>query len=616
MTEGVIVSQESDAKQTSLKPIYNDFSMVVATVNGSGSQTSNLAIIRALFRMGLSVSGKNLFPSNIQGLPTWFTIRVSADGYTARRESVEILVAMNLATFAEDHNRLAPGGACYYADDFPLLNVRDDITYYPMPIKQLVKDVAPPKDLREYIANMGSVGIVAQMLDIELDEIRGALMTHFRGKEGPVNLNMKMIEEAGRWAQENLAKEDPYFVKRDDQTENRILIEGNTASALGAIYGGVTFAAWYPITPASSIADGLKEYMPKLRRDEESGKSNYAIIQAEDEIAAIGMAVGAGWAGARAMTSTSGPGISLMAEFAGLAFHAEIPIVVWDVQRMGPSTGLPTRTAQGDLRFVRFLGHGDSKHVVLLPGNIQECFEFGWRGFDIAERLQTPVFILSDLDLGMNLWMSEPFEYPDQEMDRGKVLSEEDLEKLGEFARFRDVDGDGITYRTLPGNEHPLSPWLARGTGHDENAVYSERPNDWLKNMERINRKHETAKQYVPKPVMQRQDDARIGLIAFGSSDPAVVEARDRLAGDGIATDYLRIRALPFTKEVSEFIRQHEQIYVIEMNFDGQMRQLLQLEVPEEAAKIRSLSLSNGLPLSAGWVVESIIEALGGSNGN
>ena len=612
MTEGVIVSQQLVAKQTHQKPVSNDFSMVVATVNGSGSQTSNLAIIRALFRMGLPVSGKNLFPSNIQGLPTWFTIRVSADGYTARRESVEILIAMNLATFAEDHHKLASGGACFYADDYPLPKVRDDITYYPMPIKQLVKDVAPPKNLRVYIANMGYVGIVAQMLGIEFEEIRGALMTHFRGKEGPVNVNMKMIEEAGRWAQDNLTKEDPYFVKRDSQTENKILIDGNTAGALGAIYGGVTFAAWYPITPASSLADALKEYLPKLRIDKESGKSNYVIIQAEDEMAAIGMAVGAGWAGARAMTSTSGPGISLMAEFTGLAFHAEIPIVIWDVQRMGPSTGLPTRTAQGDLRFVRFLGHGDIKHIILLPGNIQECFEFGWRGFDIAERLQTPVFILSDLDLGMNLWMSEAFQYPDQDMDRGKVLSEKDLEKLGEFARYRDVDGDGITYRTLPENEHPLSPWFARGTGHDENAVYSERPDDWLKNMERLNRKHETARQYVPKPLLQRQENAHIGLIAFGSTDPTMLEARDQLAVDGIPTDYLRIRALPFTEEVEDFIRQHEQIFVIEMNLDGQMCQLLQLEVPEVAAKIRSLSLSDGLPLTAGWVVESITDGLGG----
>ncbi|MGH2625796.1 MAG: 2-oxoacid:acceptor oxidoreductase subunit alpha, partial [Anaerolineales bacterium] len=548
------------------EPVVNDFSMVVATVNGSGSATSNMAMIRALFRMGIPVSGKNLFPSNIQGLPTWFTIRTSAQGFIARRETVEILVSMNPATYAEDLAALPPGGVCFHPDDYAAPHKRDDVLYYPMPVQRLLKDQAPPKELRDYIANMVYVGVVSQVLGIELEEIRGALETHFQGKAKPVQINMAVVQAAADWAAQNLEKQDPYFVRRDRQTEGLILIDGNTAAALGAIYGGVNFAAWYPITPASSLAEALEGYLPDLRKDPQTGKASYAVVQAEDEIAAIGMAVGAGWAGARAMTSTSGPGISLMAEFAGLAFFAEVPVVIWDIQRMGPSTGLPTRTSQGDLLFVRFLGHGDTKQVILLPGSVAECFEFGWRAFDIAERLQTPVFVLSDLDLGMNLWMSPPFTYPAQSMDRGKVLSDADLERLGSFARYRDVDKDGISYRTLPGTAHPLAAYLSRGTGHDENAVYTERPAEWEANMERLWRKVETARRYVPRPVIDVREGSRVGLIGFGSTDSAIHEARQRLAGEGLPTDYLRLRAVPFTEEVEAFIHEHDRIYVVEMN--------------------------------------------------
>ena len=585
--------------------IVNDFSMVVATANGSGSQTSNLALIRALFRMGIPVSGKNMFPSNIQGLPTWYTIRASSEGYTARRDTVEILVAMNAPTFTEDHSGLAPGGACFYADDLPKPQAREDIVYYPMPIKDLVKKVDPPKDLKDYVANMGYVGIVSEILGIDLEVVRGALLTHFQGREKPVELNMGMITMAADWARANLEKEDPYRVEAEDKTEGKILIEGNTAGAMGAIYGGVSFASWYPITPASSFADAIREYLPRLRKD--NGKNTYAVIQSEDELSAAGMAIGAGWAGARAMTSTSGPGISLMAEFAGLAFFAEIPIVIWDVQRMGPSTGLPTRTSQGDVMFVRYLGHGDTKNVILLPGSVAECFEFGWRAFDVAERLQTPVFVLSDLDLGMNLWMSDPFEYPDEPMDRGKVLSAEQLEEIGEFARYRDVDGDGIPYRTLPGNEHPLAPWFARGTGHDENAIYSERPDDWTRNMERLMRKSETARELVPVPVLDGTGKANIGLIYYGSTEPAVEEARARLANE-LEVDAMRLRAVPFSDAVVKFIDDHEAVYVVEMNTDGQMHKLLQLEVPEQAVKLQSLTQNNGLPLTARWIADSLQE--------
>lgn len=590
------------------KPIVNDFSMVVATVNGTGSQTSNNALIRALFRMGLPVSGKNLFPSNIQGLPTWFTIRVSGEGYVARRETTEILVAMNETTFHKDLSDLVSGGVCFYPDDWGQPRDREDITYYRMPVKELLKAVAPPRDLRDYIANMVYVGVVAQMLEIELGEVRASLLSHFGGNEKPVAMNMEMVRAAASWASENLEKADPYVVERDNQTEGLILIDGNTSAALGAIYGGVGFAAWYPITPASSLAEALNKYLPQLRTDHETGKATYSVIQAEDELAAIGMTIGAGWSGVRAMTSTSGPGISLMAEFTGLATFAEIPIVIWDVQRMGPSTGLPTRTSQGDLTFVRNLGHGDSQHIVLLPGSVGECFEFGWRAFDIAERVQTPVFVLSDLDLGMNTWMSQPFEYPDQPLDRGKVLDEDDLERIGEFARYKDVDGDGIPYRTLPGNQNPLSAWFARGTGHNAQAVYSEDPVDWVENMNRLLKKMKTAVQYLPEPIVDETEGADIGLIAFGSTDSAVQEARRRLSDGGIPSDYLRLRAVPFSTQVEDFIESHDRVYVIEMNTLGQMKSMLQLAYPEKTMKIHSLNWNDGLPLTARWITSALKE--------
>jgi 2-oxoglutarate/2-oxoacid ferredoxin oxidoreductase subunit alpha len=612
MTTATIAPARAGESAAERRPIVNDFSIVVATVNGSGSQTSNMAIIRALFRMGIPVSGKNLFPSNIQGLPTWFTIRASGAGHLARQESTDILVAMNPATFLEDVGRLPSGGVCYYSDQFTEGLDRADLTYYPMPVQQLLRDLNPPKDLRDYIANMVYVGVVSHMLGIELEQIRSALMTHFQGKVKAVDLNMRMVDAAADWARNSLVKADPFVVRRDDKTSGKILVDGNTAAALGAIYGGVSFEAWYPITPASSLAEALQEYLPQLRLDPETGQTTYAVVQAEDEMAALGMAVGAGWMGARAMTSTSGPGISLMAEFAGLAFFAEVPVVIWDVQRMGPSTGLPTRTSQGDLLFVRFLGHGDTKHVVLLPGTPTECFEFGWKAFDLAERLQTPVFVLSDLDIGMNLWMTEPFAYPGEPMDRGKVLSAEDIERVGEFARYKDVDGDGIGYRTLPGNPHPQGAYLARGTGHDEHARYTERPEEWEANMERLWRKTETARRFVPEPVIDRMPGARIGLIYFGSVDLALQEARAHLAQQGVPTDSLRVRAMPFTTHLAEFIEGHERIYVVEMNTDGQLRQLIQLEVPAQAGRIGSIRKNDGLPLTAEWIERSLRSEEGG----
>ncbi len=479
------VEEES---RTKMKHKVNDFSITVATVNGSGSQTANLTLLRALFKMGIPVSGKNLFPSNIQGLPTWYTIRVSKDGYLARKEEHEIVVAMNPATFVDDLADVLPGGAFFYADDINFPVTRQDIAAYPMPVKKLAKESGAPSDLRSYVANMVFVGVLSQMLGIDLDMIYAALNFHFKGRTKPIDLNFGVVKAAAEWATKNLEKSDPYHVEPMDATHDLIMADGNTAAALGSIYGGVQLVAWYPITPASSLPESLQSFLPMLRKDpEEEGKNTFVIIQAEDELAAIGMTVGAGWSGLRAMTATSGPGLSLMTEYAGLAYFTEVPLVVWDVQRVGPSTGLPTRTAQGDLTFTYFMGHGDTQQVILLPGSVNECFEFGWRAFDIAERLQTPVFVLSDLDLGMNNWMTRPFVYPDVAMDRGKVLWEDDLEKMGgAWARYQDIDGDGIPYRTVPGNRHPAAAYFARGTGHTIEARYSEEPDVWQDNLERL----------------------------------------------------------------------------------------------------------------------------------
>jgi 2-oxoglutarate/2-oxoacid ferredoxin oxidoreductase subunit alpha len=588
--------------------IVNDFSITVATVNGSGSQTSNLTIMRALFKMGIPVSGKNLFPSNIQGLPTWFTIRVNKDGFLARREESEIVIAMNPESFSKDMDSVVPGGAFFYPDNIRQAISRADIAAYPMPVQKLVRESGAPANLKDYIANMVYVGVLASILDIDLEKIKQALDFHFKGRAKPIDLNFGVIQAGVDWAKENLEKQDPYRVETMDGTGEYILADGNTAAALGSIYGGVQFVAWYPITPASSLPEALMDFLPELRKDPETGKNTFAVVQAEDELAAVGMTVGAGWTGLRAMTSTSGPGLSLMTEYAGLAYYAEVPIVIWDIQRVGPSTGLPTRTAQGDLTATYFMGHGDTQQVILLPGSVNECFEFGWRAFDLAERLQTPIFVLSDLDFGMNNWMTKPFKYPDTPMDRGKVLWEGDIERLhGDWGRYRDVDGDGIPYRTLPGNRHPRSAYFTRGTGHDEYARYTEDPVVWETGMARLKKKFETARKILPTPVIEKMEGAQIGLIAFGSTDPALKEAQYYLASQGIPTDYLRVRSIPFSSEVSDFIGEHDRNYVIELNRDGQLHQLLTLEVPEHAASLISLAHIDGLPLTSKWVEKALL---------
>ncbi len=585
--------------------IINDFSIVVATVNGTGSQTSNLTLLRALFKMGIPINGKNIFPSNIQGLPTWYHIRVSHEGFIAFREPAEILVAFNQVTAKADMAKLPAGGVCLYSTDWRDISLRDDVYNYGIPTNQFLRQAGVKGKIKDYLTNMIYVGAIVQLLGIKLEFIEEALAYHFGRRQQLVDQNMGIVEMSYEWAAENLEKEDPYQVVPLDQTDGQILITGNEAAALGAVFGGVTVTSWYPITPSTSLVDALNDFLPKLRRDPDTGRATFAVIQAEDELAAAGMVMGAGWAGARAMTATSGPGLSLMSEFVGLGYFAEIPSVIWDIQRVGPSTGLPTRTSQGDILFAYYLGHGDTKNILLFPATAEECFEFGVIAFDLAEEIQTPVLVMSDLDLGMNTWMTPPFKFPSEPLKRGKVLSAEEVEERG-FFRFLDLDGDGITYRTLPGNKNPKSAYLNRGTGHNRYAVYSEKPEDWEENMERLNRKFETARGMVPRPVIDQVDGAEIGIIAVGSTLPAIEEARSKLAKSGLSSDFLRIRALPTNDDTRDFVANHKRIYVIELNRDGQLHQLLTVEMPEIASRLMSLSRINGFPATARWIMNSI----------
>ncbi len=587
------------------QPIVNDFAIVVATANGTGSQTANLAILRSLFKMGIPVNGKNIFPSNIQGLPTWYHIRLSADGYTGRRHTSEVLVAFNQATVVQDIQTLPAGGICLINGDWRSVPQRDDITIYAVPVNEFIRDSGSKGKLKDYLANMVYVGALAHLLDIPLARLEEALFFLFKGKQRTVDSNMAVVRAAHDWAAANLARNHPYRVAPMDATGGLIMMTGNEAAALGAVFGGVSFAAWYPITPSTSVIEALNGYLAQMRHDPQTGEATYAVVQAEDELAAIGMVVGAGFAGARAMTATSGPGISLMAEYVGLAYFAEVPAVIWDIQRVGPSTGLPTRTSQGDVLFTYYLGHGDTKNVILLPANLAECFEYGYRAFDLADTLQTPVFVLSDLDLGMNNWMSPPFDYPAEPLRRGKVLSAEDVAERG-FARYRDLDGDGIPYRTLPGNPHPRAAYFARGTGHNDAAVYSERPEDWESNMLRLARKFDTARDLVPAPLVESVEGAPIGIIAYGTTEPALREARDRLAAAGLPTSFMRLRALPTNGDVAAFIAAHDRCYVVELNRDGQMHTILSAELPGLATRLVSLAHLDGMPLTARWVVEAI----------
>lgn len=608
------INVQTQPKLDTREPVINDFAFSVATKNGSGSQTSNNVLVMSLFHMGIPVNGKNLFPSNIKGLPTWYTIRASKDGYAARKALTEIVVAYNDGTATEDVANLPPGGVCITTDKIArVIRQRDDISYYEIPVAKLMRQTKVPSAFRKLVENMTYVGAVAQLFDIPLDLIYDVLLANFKGKEKPALMNHDVIKLAYDWTADNIVKTDPYRFERMDGTRGKIIMTGNDAGALGAVFGGVNVVAWYPITPSTSFVDGIIGFRGLRQNAEE--ENTIAIVQAEDELAAAGIIVGAGWAGARSLTSTSGPGISLMAEFAGLAYFAEIPAVFWNITRMGPSTGLPTRTSQGDLLFTHFLGHGDGRQICLLPGNLKEAFEFGWKSFDIAEQLQTPVFVISDLDLGMNNWLSEPFDYPDQPMSRGKVLDAQALQGFidehGKWGRYMDVDGDGIAYRTLPGTDHRFAGYFTRGTGHDEFAVYSERSDDWIENMTRLRLKMNTARAMLPQPLIDDASDADIGIITFGTNEEAIREARDWLANDGVKTNYLRVRALPLAASVSEFIDAHKSVFVIENNFDGQLTQLIRLEHPENISHVRPLALGDGLPMTPDWVYDSLKEQEG-----
>ena len=585
----------------------NDVTLQIATANGSGSQSSNTVLLRSLFQMGIPVSGKNLFPSNIAGLPTWYTIRASKDGYVARKKEVDLLVAMNPETAREDVAGLPPGAVVVYDAPLALEGTRTDLVFYPVAFDKVVEPITGEARLRKLLRNMAYVGVVARLLDIEMAEVEAAIDRVFGEKAKARALNVAAAR-AGFAQAEGLERRHPHRVARMDATRGKIVVDGNAACALGAMFAGVTVVAWYPITPSSSLVETLSGYLARYRHGPD-GKATYAVVQAEDELAAMGMVLGAGWAGARAMTSTSGPGVSLMSELAGLGYYAEIPGVIFDVQRVGPSTGLPTRTAQGDVLSTAFLSHGDTQQILLLPGSVEECFSLAVEAFDVAERFQTPVFVLTDLDLGMNNWMAQPFAHPDRPIDRGKVLGKEDLELLGGFARYKDVDGDGIGWRTLPGTDHPRAAYFTRGTGHDENAAYSEKSDVFTRNMDRLSRKFEGARESLPQPELRGPGSSRVGLIAYGSSDPAIRESQDQLRAEaGLETDYLRVRAWPFSRAVLDFVASHDRVYVVEQNRDGQMAALLKLDLPaEQVTRLRPVAHITGLPLDARSVTDEIL---------
>jgi 2-oxoglutarate ferredoxin oxidoreductase subunit alpha len=553
-----------------------------------------------------------VFPSNIEGLPTWFDIRVTAEGYACRSREIDVLVALNAVTWQADVAAVKPGGVVIHEATFPLLGIaaRDDVVYYAVPFNELAKKHIASGAMRKYLLNMIYVGSVAELFGLGLEIIEQALSAQFRNKAAAVAANMDAVRLGADYVRTELTKRDGYRLEpMSGKTEGRVFIDGNRAAALGCVMGGCTVAAWYPITPSSSLCEAFIGYCDRYRVDPDTGERKAAIIQAEDELSAIGMVFGASWAGARAMTSTSGPGLSLMAEFAGFGYYAELPGVIFDIQRAGPSTGLPTRTMQGDVAFAYTLSHGDTKHIVLFPATVREAYEFAMRAFDLADRFQTPVFVLSDLDLGMNLWITEEFPYPEDGLDRGKVLSARDLETISTWGRYQDVDGDGIPYRTLPGTAHPNAGYFTRGTGHDEFARYSESPEVFERNLDRLLRKHDRARAAVPSPIIEQSGRA-VAILAYGTTHHAVVEARDRLRAQGLEVDYVRVRALPLASEIGDFIAAHERVYVVEQNRDGQLYGILRTELPANAVgKLRSIRHYNGVPIDALAIVDPLREA-------
>lgn len=590
----------------------NDFVIKIATVNGTGSASANALLMKAIFRSGIPVMGKNYFPSNIQGLPTWYEIRVTRDGHVARSGRVDIMVAMNAETYAKDVREVAPGGYLVYDSTWPrpALLKREDITVLGVPLARLCNENFEGVRTRILMKNICYAGVLTALLDIELERIRELLAETYAKKPQLVESNMKAIQLGYDYARAQLQCPLPLRVEKMDRTAGHILIDGNTAAALGCLYAGATVAAWYPITPSTSLMDAFKSLCDRTRVDAASGRRNFAFIQAEDELAAIGMVIGAMWNGARAFTATSGPGISLMNEFLGLAYYAEVPAVIFDVQRVGPSTGMPTRTQQCDMLKAAYASHGDTRHVCLYPADPQECFHLAVQSFDLAERLQTPVLVLSDIDIGMNDWMCPTLRWDDAwRPDRGKMLARGDIEKLERFYRYVDKDGDGIGHRTLPG-VHPKGAYFTRGSGHTQYGTYTEDPHDYQQLMDQLLKKWDTAKKLVPAPVLVGDGRHQVGIISVGSCDGAIREALGVLAAQGVELDYLRVRAFPFGDEVEAFVAAHRVLFVIEQNRDAQLRSLLTLETGVEKARLRSLLHYNGLPISSTFIVDGVLAEL------
>jgi len=587
--------------------IINDFTLNIATANGTGSQSANLILLQSMFDMGIEVSGKNLFPSNISGLPTWYIIRVSDQGYQAPGNRVDIQVLVNPATWEEDLAALLPGTVVVWNSDGKLPMDREDVISYPIPMNSLARKLNPK--LAKLVSNIIYVGALAEIIGIDQAALESAVMKQFKGKASAIELNTTALSLGRDYFKENLTKEDEYILEPRDRKEERFFIEGNEATALGCLFGGVQMLSWYPITPSSSLAESIIGYIPKLRLNDE-GEPTVAVIQSEDELAAAGMVIGAGWAGARGMTATSGPGISLMQEFIGLAYFAEVPSVFWDVNRVGPSTGLPTRTQQSDIQILYEGSHGDTQHIVMIPGNVEECFEFGWKAFDVAERYQTPVFGLSDLDLGMNRWSCAGFEYPEKPMDRGKVVRDKDVfEAFENFGRYRDVDGDGIPYRTLPGSG--MDPILYRGTGHNEDGKYSEKPEDYLYLMNRLRQKITNARDDLPEPILREETECEVGIIYLGSMENSIQEIDDILEATGMKVSQCRVRALPLHSEIEAFIERHEMVVVLEINRDGQLYTIIRKEIPNHLVpKVHSVAYSDGMPPRAQIYADKILEKI------
>jgi 2-oxoglutarate ferredoxin oxidoreductase subunit alpha len=587
----------------------NDFVIKLANVNGTGSASANTLLMKSMFRMGIPVMGKNYFPSNIQGLPTWYEIRISREGYVARSGRIDVMVAMNAETYAKDVKEVSPGGYLLYDSTWPrpALLKRDDITIFGVPLARICNETFQGVRSRILLKNIVYAGVLGALLDIELDVMRSLLGESYSNKKALLDSNVKALELGYNYAKEHFPCPLPLRVSRMDKTANHIMIDGNTAAALGCMYAGATVGAWYPITPSTSLMDGFKSFCQKWRIDPETGKRNFVIVQCEDELAAIGTVIGASWNGARSFTPTSGPGISLMNEFIGLAYYAEVPAVIFDIQRVGPSTGMPTRTQQCDLMIAAYASHGDTRHVLLFPNNPEECFYMAVHAFDLAERLQTPVFVMSDLDIGMNDWMCPDLKWDDAYVpDRGKVLTTEQLEQIDKFYRYFDKDGDAIPYRTLPGT-HPKGAYFTRGSGHTQYGGYTEDSTEYQIVLDRLKRKFDTAKTLVPKAVLDSRGSTSLGLVSLGSCDGAVREALDLLRRRGVQIDYLRVRAFPFGQDVEDFLASHSQVFVVEQNRDAQLRSLLTLETAVEKAKLHSILHYSGLPMSSSVIVEGVL---------